>query len=158
MQGARAYLTPLPQRYGLFLRSWTPKLNAMTTSTSLSGRNLPPRAPEKGSFPLDHLGECNSLAEMYTACLREHDGVTTACKAIARQYLQCRMETGLMAQEDLSALGMSADQQASTSGVASGDVAQTTSGAERRSDERKGFVAGMRTAKRRRGASGDGAT
>jgi cytochrome c oxidase assembly protein subunit 19 len=118
----------------------------MTTSTSLSGRSLAPRPPTKGSFPLDHLGECKPLAELYTSCLREHDGTAAFCRAIARQYLECRMETGLMAQEELSALGISETSDPSTDAAKA--AAEGSDG--RRDTERKGFVAGMRTARRRK--------
>ncbi len=30
-----------------------------------SNRGLAPRPPEKGSFPLDHKGECNQIAVEY---------------------------------------------------------------------------------------------
>lgn len=125
---------------------------AMTTSTSLSGRNLPPRPPLKGSFPLDHLGECASLADMYAACLRENDGAAGQCRAIARRYLECRMDAGLMAKTEMNALGLESDAPSKSEP----DGASTTSpspsassNAEPRSEERGGFVAGLRTAKRR---------
>lgn len=123
----------------------------MTTSTTLSGRNLPPRPPLKGSFPLDHLGECAPLAKLYSACLREADGAAAGCRALARRYLECRMDKGLMAREGMDALGLDAEvpQQPQEQQEKAEDSA--------RGEERKGFVAGMRTAKRRtQRASGGG--
>lgn len=117
----------------------------MTTSTSLSGRSLQPKPPQKGSFPLDHLGECKPLAKLYSSCLQDSEGAAGKCREIARRYMECRMEAGLMAREDMSSLGLTED-------VPSGEVPK---GGERRPEERGGFVAGIRTAKRRRGG-GDG--
>lgn len=126
----------------------------MTTSTTLSGRSLPPRAPMKGSFPLDHLGECAPLAKLYSACVREHDGAAGQCRVLARRYLECRMEAGLMAQEQMAALGLDADVPPPAEGDPKAD--DGSAGGEKRGEERKGFVAGIRTAKRRqRSAQGD---
>lgn len=116
----------------------------MTTSTSLNGRSLQPKAPLKGSFPLDHLGECKPLAKLYSTCLLDNSGAAGECRAIARRYLECRMEAGLMAREEMAKLGFDAD-------------APSTGGdEERRPEERQGFVAGLRTAKRRRGSGESG--
>lgn len=118
----------------------------MTTSSSLSGRFLAPRPPSKGSFPLDHLGECKPLAKLYNACLQNNDGAASQCRALAREYLQCRMKNGLMAKEDLSKLGISPDTDASFT-ASSKDHAQKFN--VDRSKEKEGFVAGIRTARRR---------
>ncbi|PFH32658.1 COX19 cytochrome c oxidase assembly family protein [Besnoitia besnoiti] len=90
-----------------------------------------PRPPAKGSFPIDHLGECTALEKSYLACLarrpladvagagREASGSVSEafaeaenrkwdhlpCRKFAQEYLQCRMQHNLMAPEDLSALG-----------------------------------------------------
>lgn len=119
----------------------------MTTSTSLSGRSLAPRPPLKGSFPLDHLGECKPLAQLYAACLQEHSGTASKCRKLAREYLECRMSNGLMAEEELSRLGISPESDIS--------LLKNTEDINRDNDkhrveEKKGFVAGMRTAKRRK--------
>lgn len=66
---------------------------AMTTSTTLSGRSISPRAPERGSFPLDHLGECREFARAYLRCMKEHANLTTQCRPLAKQFLACRMDT-----------------------------------------------------------------
>lgn len=65
----------------------------MTTSTTLSGRTISPRAPERGSFPLDHLGECRDFARAYLRCMKANANVTTQCRPLAKQFLACRMDT-----------------------------------------------------------------
>lgn len=111
----------------------------MTTSTSLSGRALSPKPPAKGSFPLDHLGECKLFAESYERCLREHGKIVGSCREAMRKYLQCRMDAGLMAKEEWSKLGLDSER----------DRPDATQMKQQR-DERDGFVAGMRMAKRRK--------
>eukprot|EP01116_Phalansterium_solitarium_P011585 TRINITY_DN2730_c0_g1_i1.p1 TRINITY_DN2730_c0_g1~~TRINITY_DN2730_c0_g1_i1.p1 ORF type:complete len:120 (-),score=10.94 TRINITY_DN2730_c0_g1_i1:80-439(-) len=64
----------------------------------------PPRPPEKGSFPLDHDGECVDVARRYMECVRENR-VAGLCKELSKSYITCRMDKGLMAREDLSQLG-----------------------------------------------------
>lgn len=120
----------------------------MTTSTSLNGRSLQPKAPLKGSFPLDHLGECKPLAKLYSTCLLDNEGAAGQCREIARRYLECRMEAGLMAREEMSSLGLAGEVPAPAGEGVGGDGGDVP--AERRPEERQGFVAGMRTAKRRR--------
>lgn len=65
----------------------------MTTSTSLSGRTMSPRAPERGSFPLDHLGECRDFARAYLRCMKANANLATQCRPLAKQFLACRMDT-----------------------------------------------------------------
>ncbi|KAI8469174.1 MAG: cytochrome c oxidase assembly protein COX19 [Monoraphidium minutum] len=69
-------------------------------------RGMAARPPEKGIFPLDHFGECKQVAQQYLQCLRRHDAEASACKELSRRYLECRMERDLMAQQDLSELGL----------------------------------------------------
>ena len=114
----------------------------MTTSTSLSGRALPPRPPAKGSFPLDHLGECQEFAKAYEECLRNHKRIAGYCRHEARKYLECRMEAGLMAKEEWRKLGLAEEQDRTEEDTSTGELPQRA--------EKKGFVAGMRTAKRRK--------
>jgi cytochrome c oxidase assembly protein subunit 19 len=61
--------------------------------------------PQRGSFPLDHDGECKSVMAAYLACLRSERGRNDACRGVARGYLQCRMERGLMAVDEMKNLG-----------------------------------------------------
>ncbi len=61
--------------------------------------------PAKGSFPLDHDGECKAPFEAYMKCLKTHDGVNEACRNLSKAYLECRMDNGLMTRESLNSLG-----------------------------------------------------
>lgn len=114
-------------------------LATMTTSTSLSGSAFSPKPPAKGSFPLDHLGECKDFAVAYEQCLERHKKVSSECRSEARLYLQCRMERGLMATEEWKKLGL--DKEKMETGV---------KGGEQERPEATGFVAGARSAKRRK--------
>eukprot|EP00755_Sulcionema_specki_P015668 Sspe_Gene.60045::Locus_33034_Transcript_3_3_Confidence_0.375_Length_6303::g.60045::m.60045/K18183/COX19; cytochrome c oxidase assembly protein subunit 19 len=57
------------------------------------------KAPEKGSFPLDHLNECRPTIEEYYRCMEKHQNLAPKCREEAREYLQCRMQRGLMLPE-----------------------------------------------------------
>ena len=61
--------------------------------------------PEKGSFPLDHDGECKPQFLKYMVCLSGNQNSANVCKAEAKDYLSCRMDKNLMAKEDLEKLG-----------------------------------------------------
>ncbi|CBZ50383.1 hypothetical protein NCLIV_008520 [Neospora caninum Liverpool] len=91
-----------------------------------------PRPPAKGSFPIDHLGECTDVKKKYLACLSRRQRLPASrdgeddspsewvseavtrkwdhlpCRQLAQEYLQCRMQHNLMAPEDLSSLGFKA--------------------------------------------------
>ena len=64
-----------------------------------------PRPPAKGSFPLDHEGECKQWMIKYMECLSKSDGNSSPCRDISKEYLKCRMDNGLMAKEDWDYLG-----------------------------------------------------
>lgn len=67
-----------------------------------------PSPPERGSFPLDHDGECKHLMKAYLSCLkkRANEGVNSEeCREHAKGYLGCRMEKGLMAKDNWDNLG-----------------------------------------------------
>ncbi|PSN59702.1 hypothetical protein BS50DRAFT_507806 [Corynespora cassiicola Philippines] len=52
-----------------------------------------PTPPERGSFPLDHDGECKSIMASYLKCLRSHRGTNDSeCRELSKSYLTCRME------------------------------------------------------------------
>ncbi|KAJ1515770.1 Cytochrome c oxidase assembly protein cox19 [Coelomomyces lativittatus] len=61
--------------------------------------------PERGSFPLDHEGECKTFMTDYLLCIKHKKGKHKDCRDLARSYLECRMERGLMSKEDLQTLG-----------------------------------------------------
>jgi len=56
-------------------------------------RGEKPKPPMKGSFPLDHFGDCEEMAKAYNQCLRENNYLTARCRDAAKLYLNCRMET-----------------------------------------------------------------
>eukprot|EP01111_Echinosteliopsis_oligospora_P006864 TRINITY_DN21279_c0_g1_i1.p1 TRINITY_DN21279_c0_g1~~TRINITY_DN21279_c0_g1_i1.p1 ORF type:complete len:105 (+),score=15.36 TRINITY_DN21279_c0_g1_i1:2-316(+) len=64
-----------------------------------------PAPPERGSFPLDHKGECRETMMAYLSCLRKNNSDSYICKPEAATYLNCRIDKGLMAPDDLEALG-----------------------------------------------------
>ncbi|KAJ2520410.1 Cytochrome c oxidase assembly protein cox19 [Coemansia sp. RSA 1939] len=61
--------------------------------------------PDRGSFPLDHDGECKSVMARYLECLRTKNGSNKKCKHISKEYLGCRMERRLMDRDDWKNLG-----------------------------------------------------
>lgn len=60
----------------------------------VAARQTPPRPPERGSFPLDRLGECKEFADAYRKCIQaSRKGVVKEeCRLLSKQYLECRME------------------------------------------------------------------
>ncbi|KAI1133071.1 hypothetical protein F5Y10DRAFT_260378 [Nemania abortiva] len=52
-----------------------------------------PTPPERGSFPLDHDGECKHVMTRYLSCIKKVKGVNDeGCRVLAKSYLACRME------------------------------------------------------------------
>eukprot|EP01113_Clastostelium_recurvatum_P040625 TRINITY_DN6334_c0_g1_i2.p1 TRINITY_DN6334_c0_g1~~TRINITY_DN6334_c0_g1_i2.p1 ORF type:complete len:105 (+),score=22.69 TRINITY_DN6334_c0_g1_i2:80-394(+) len=90
----------------------------------------PPTPPEKGSFPLDHYGDCQEHMRAYMDCLATNRGTVAACNTAATQYLSCRMDKGLMAKEELAKLGYGKN--------------ETPILVEPEKKENTGFVAGVR--------------
>lgn len=69
--------------------------------------NFKPTPPERGSFPLDHDGECKHLISDYLKCLKLRKGTNDEeCRKLAKGYLGCRMEKNLMAPEEFKNLGL----------------------------------------------------
>lgn len=64
-----------------------------------------PRPPAKGSFPLDHFGECKDIMSDYMKCLKKKNSDASSCQHLAKDYLKCRMDNELMAKEDFKYLG-----------------------------------------------------
>ena len=65
-----------------------------------------PKPPERGSFPLDHEGDCKYIIAGYLSCLKKAGGTNRDdCRMMAKQYLECRMEHNLMAPDELKNLG-----------------------------------------------------
>ncbi|KAK9480249.1 hypothetical protein V1514DRAFT_325873, partial [Lipomyces japonicus] len=68
-----------------------------------------PTPPDRGSFPLDHDGECTVFMTRYMDCIKQTRGkerLNEDCRILARDYLKCRMDTGLMAKDDWVNLGL----------------------------------------------------
>lgn len=69
-----------------------------------------PIPPERGSFPLDHDGECKPIIADYLRCLRRVNGKNDDdCRMMAKEYLKCRMEHNLMAPDEMKNLGFAED-------------------------------------------------
>jgi cytochrome c oxidase assembly protein subunit 19 len=68
-------------------------------------RGYAPEPPARGSFPLDHEGDCKKEAKLYISCLKSKNEAHHKCKDLSKSYLECRMANGLMAPEDLNTLG-----------------------------------------------------
>ncbi|XP_064645304.1 cytochrome c oxidase assembly protein COX19-like [Lineus longissimus] len=77
----------------------------MSTGMTFGQRRFNPTPPEKGSFPLDHEGECKGFMIKYLQCLRKKDFENATCRQESKDYLQCRMEHKLMAKEEWKKLG-----------------------------------------------------
>ncbi|KAL7628255.1 Cytochrome c oxidase assembly protein cox19 [Parahypoxylon ruwenzoriense] len=68
-----------------------------------AGKPIP---PERGSFPLDHDGECKAVMTQYLSCMKKARGVNDPeCRNLAKSYLSCRMDRNLMARDDFKNLG-----------------------------------------------------
>ncbi|KAJ7596633.1 hypothetical protein C8J56DRAFT_917922 [Mycena floridula] len=65
-----------------------------------------PTPPERGSFPLDHYAECKDKMTMYMTCLRKNQSCSTPCRDLSKDYLNCRMNKGLMERDDWKNLGL----------------------------------------------------
>ncbi|TGO65226.1 hypothetical protein BCON_0003g00190 [Botryotinia convoluta] len=88
----------------------------MSTFGSPGGRmvNNKPSPPERGSFPLDHDGECKSVMQSYLNCMKKVRGMNDPeCRDLAKSYLSCRMDRNLMAKDELKNLGF-ADESSET--------------------------------------------
>lgn len=57
------------------------------------------KAPDRGSFPLDHFHECDTEAKAYSKCIAKHELMPKRCRTHQMNYLECRMKSGLMEHE-----------------------------------------------------------
>ncbi|KAK9331916.1 cytochrome c oxidase assembly protein cox19 [Lipomyces starkeyi] len=76
-----------------------------------------PTPPDRGSFPLDHDGECKNQMQIYLDCLRSsrsRERVPSDCRLLAKEYLNCRMERGLMLKDNWVNLGLPDDKRSSS--------------------------------------------
>mmetsp|Transcript_6783 Transcript_6783/g.14615 ORF Transcript_6783/g.14615 Transcript_6783/m.14615 type:complete len:83 (-) Transcript_6783:304-552(-) len=73
---------------------------------NFSGQRQVVKPPERGIFPLDHEGECKTFMRKYVTCIKKSKTSSHAeCRDLSRNYLQCRMDAGLMANENLDKMG-----------------------------------------------------
>lgn len=75
------------------------------SSMTFGQKTFTPIPPEKGSFPLDHEGQCRKEMVKYMICLKTSKNNNSACREEAMAYLDCRMNNHLMAKEEWSKLG-----------------------------------------------------
>ncbi|KAH3901657.1 probable Cytochrome c oxidase assembly protein COX19 [Saccharomycodes ludwigii] len=72
---------------------------------------LSPTPPERGSFPLDHFGECTKEMQDYLKCIKITKGENAHnCRLLAKNYLKCRMNNDLMDTDDWKHLGLPSDE------------------------------------------------
>lgn len=76
------------------------------SSATFSQKKFQPTPPEKGSFPLDHEGQCKKSAYRYMLCLNVNNGDNSKCRQETKEYLDCRMQHDLMAKEEWNKLGL----------------------------------------------------
>ncbi|KAI0004119.1 hypothetical protein BJV74DRAFT_763497 [Russula compacta] len=62
--------------------------------------------PNRGSFPLDHYGECKAFMTRYLQCLKSNSSTSSECPHLNRDYLNCRMQNGLMEKDEWKNLGL----------------------------------------------------
>ncbi|KAH3941634.1 hypothetical protein HBH53_199560 [Parastagonospora nodorum] len=105
--------------YGRALRTATPQptpQNATSAKMSTFGgaglgqKIQKPNPPERGSFPLDHDGECKDIMLSYLRCIKSHRGSNDPeCRNLSKSYLSCRMDRNLMAPDSFKNLGFGDD-------------------------------------------------
>lgn len=78
----------------------------MTLGGPPANYSFSPTPPERGSFPLDHEGECKVPMQAYLQCLKKARGSNDDCRALAKEYLRCRMDKELMKKEEFENLGL----------------------------------------------------
>ena len=100
-----------------------------------TARSLAAKAPEKGSFPLDHGGTCKIPMKAFQNCIKNNKGSHAICRDFSKKYLTCRMDNNLMAKEDLSELGFTETAQLNALNAAKKDAGKKK--------ETTGFIAGM---------------
>ena len=59
---------------------------------SYAGRSPAPRPPDRGSFPLDHDGECAASMREYLDCMKRARNDNSGCRDESKRYLECRMD------------------------------------------------------------------
>ncbi|KAG5481243.1 hypothetical protein CUR178_06476 [Leishmania enriettii] len=78
----------------------------MANGVTANSMRVTAKPPDLGAFPLDHYRECKSEIEAYYICLRENDYTAPLCRDQVREYLECRMDRGLMKKTDVKSFGI----------------------------------------------------
>lgn len=78
----------------------------MSIGSTSNNTRVTPRAPDLGSFPLDHFRECVKEIESYYVCLKTNNYLAPLCRDQTRDYLQCRMDRGLMTPTEIAGFGI----------------------------------------------------
>ena len=111
-----------------------------------SFRSAPSYAPEKGVFPLDHFAECKRASVEYLTCLDKNGADASACEALSRAYLECRMGKELMAKQPMEELGFRPSSSSSSSSSSKGaEDARAKRREEEQKEKNEERVAGLRT-------------
>lgn len=94
-----------PEPPGVLLLELGVAERALGVAKSHYSHYPPTTCAARGSFPLDHGGQCKAEMLSFAACIRQHDSAHHPCRELSRAYLECRMQRGLMAPEDLNSMG-----------------------------------------------------
>ncbi|KAJ2779410.1 Cytochrome c oxidase assembly protein cox19 [Coemansia javaensis] len=79
---------------------------------------IKPEPPIRGSFPLDHGGECKEAMVRYLECLESKRGSGKKCRGLSKEYLECRMQRRLMDRDKWENLGFHDAKEARPGGAA----------------------------------------
>ncbi|KFH42676.1 Cytochrome c oxidase assembly protein-like protein [Hapsidospora chrysogenum ATCC 11550] len=97
----------------------------------LSSSSLMFSRPQRGSFPLDHDGECREVMKSYLSCMKKVRGVNEdECRDLAKSYLACRMDHNLMARDEFKNLGFAERPKPATPPAAGETAAAATAASE----------------------------
>ncbi len=77
------------------------------SSQTFGQKIFTPKPPIKGSFPLDHNGDCKEQMLEYLICMKRNKADNSQCRVRAKDYLDCRMKNNLMENHDLELFGYS---------------------------------------------------
>jgi len=116
--------------------------SALFAMAAARGSRMKKSAPDKGSFPLDHGGQCQTAVRRYLDCLKEGDNAHRRCTELTKEYLRCRMDRNLMKREPLSALGFGSSASPSAAAAAAA-AAEPAFAVDVRAKEKVGFISGL---------------
>ncbi|KAK3816474.1 MAG: cytochrome c oxidase assembly protein COX19 [Benniella sp.] len=83
--------------------------------------------PDRGSFPLDHEGECSTFMKEYLNCLKENQNNNGKCRHLSKEYLACRMQKGLMGADSFKNLGFRDEDEELANNANTGSTSTSTS-------------------------------